>query len=115
MYSRHFDYILWLKGEGVHHQRPQLGEAIAKYERENFPAPEDYVLTFGTHEGKKLEQVPKRYVKYLKGNSGEKLLDKHPGLRDVLEWFENKPSQSGIADVAEAVISSSKKGDERPR
>lgn len=115
MYSRHFDYILWLKSEGVHRQRPELGEAIAKYERENFPAPEDYAFTFGTHEDKKLEQVPERYLKYLKGKGGEKLLDKHPGLRDALEWFGNKPLQSGIADVTEAVITSSKKGETREK
>jgi hypothetical protein len=115
MYLRHFDYILWLKNEGVHRQRPELGEAIEKYERENFPVPEDYVFTFGMHEGKRFEQVPERYVKYLRGKGGEKLMSKHPGLRDALEWFQNRLSRSAISNAAEAVISNSKKRETKRR
>jgi hypothetical protein len=95
-----------MKREGIPDGEGNLAAAMAEFERRYFPAPQDYVFTFGKHIGRTFPEVPASYVGRAKSR---RYTDIHPGLAAVVEFWENAaplspPGKKGPAKKASKKI-----------
>jgi hypothetical protein len=76
-----------MKREGIPDGDGNLGAAMAEFERRYFPAPQDYVFTFGKHIGKTFPEVPASYMSRVKSR---RFTDIHPGLAAAVEFWRTR-------------------------
>jgi hypothetical protein len=55
-HSQKYNYLLWMKKQGINYQNPLLSNAIDEFEALYFPEPQDYIFTYGTYIGKKFQK-----------------------------------------------------------
>jgi hypothetical protein len=90
-HSQKYNYLLWMKKQGINYQNPLLSNDIDEFEALYFPEPQDYIFTYGTYIGKKFPEVPDSYVRRLHKSADT---DKHPSLADALEYWKSVAPRS---------------------